>query len=216
MSLRFYFDIQIEYFGVFFRIDANSWWFNKFAYQLINNSFAHLSQEKNPISDTIELYLDIVIISFIDEAFLHFENAIPKPKTHMRNQRLFRVSKTTLVTIFADDLESEEKKSTNSCYISEQRLCKETVVFELSHSKTFRIRMYHSFFCRIVSVCKHIFLRRRFYVLLFVTHRHTHSRAIETFTRQHTSTSAITKSQSALTMSINHVHKTQNSKKPFG
>lgn len=76
------FDIQIEYFGVFFGIDASSWWLNKFAYQLINNSFAHLSQEIkfNIWYDTIELFLDIVIISFIDEAFLHFENAIPKPK----------------------------------------------------------------------------------------------------------------------------------------
>lgn len=42
MSFRFYFNIiQIELFGLFFRIDANSWWMNKFAYQLINNSLTH-------------------------------------------------------------------------------------------------------------------------------------------------------------------------------
>lgn len=62
MSFRFYFNIQIEHFGLFFRIDANSRWLNKFAYQLINNSLTHSQSQEikfNSISDTIELYLDI-------------------------------------------------------------------------------------------------------------------------------------------------------------
>lgn len=176
MSIRFYFDIQIEYFGVFFGIDASSWWLNKFAYQLINNSFAHLSQEIK-----FNIWYDRTI--FRHCYYLIYRWSIsPFRKRNSQTKKLICVIndcsgslKQLQWQFFADDLESEEKKSTNSCYISEQRLCKETVVFELSHSKTFRIRMYHSFFCRIVSVCKHIFLRRKFYVLFFVTHRHTHS-----------------------------------------
>lgn len=66
--------------------------------------------------------------------------------------------------------------------------------------------MYHSLFFRqiIVSVCKQFFFGVNSMCFCLT---HTHTRAIETFTRQHTSTSAITKSQSALTMNINHAHK---------